>query len=84
MVEIGFVRGSYDNCVYIKVFSDGSRIYLFFYVDDMFVVVKNMEVVVELKKEFSFRFEMKDLGVVKKILGMEIIRNRGIGELWLF
>ena len=83
MAEIGFVRGSYDNCAYTKVLPDGSRIYLLLYVDDMLVAAKNMEAVVELKKELSLRFEMKDLGAAKKILGMEITRNRGTGELWL-
>lgn len=83
MTEIGFVRGSYDNCAYIKVLPDGSRIYLLLYVDDMLVAAKNMFDIIELKKELSLRFEMKDLGAAKKILGMEITRNREAGELWL-
>jgi len=33
----------------------------------------------QLKKEF----DLKDLGEAKKILGMEITRNRGSGILWL-
>lgn len=32
MTEIGFARGSYDNCAYVKVLHDGSRIYLLLYV----------------------------------------------------
>ena len=29
------------------------------------------------------KFDMKDLGEAKKILGIEITRNRGLGRLWL-
>lgn len=83
MSEIGFVRGSYDNCAYTKVLPDGSRVYLLLYVDDMLVAAKSMEAIDELKKELSRRFEMKDLGAARKILGMEISRNRVTGELWL-
>lgn len=34
-----------------------------------------------LKNIYSFEFEMNDLGVAKKILGMEISRNREKGTL---
>ncbi|XP_073099673.1 uncharacterized protein [Elaeis guineensis] len=35
------------------------------------------------QRELSSEFEMKDLGSVKKILGMEIQRDRYNGKLWL-
>ncbi|KAL5832068.1 hypothetical protein ACOSQ4_017422 [Xanthoceras sorbifolium] len=37
----------------------------------------------ELKKQLKNEFEMKDLGATKKILGMEIKRNRKEGKLFL-
>ncbi|KAI4352915.1 hypothetical protein L6164_007122 [Bauhinia variegata] len=36
-----------------------------------------------LKKELSKSFTMKDLGAVKQILGIKIIRDRKNGKLWL-
>ena len=42
-----------------------------------------MEKLKKLKAQLNKEFEMKDLGEVKKILGMEIIRDRKIGRLCL-
>ena len=33
--------------------------------------------------ELSKTFDMKDLGSAKRILGMEILRDRKVGKLWL-
>ena len=37
----------------------------------------------KLKIELSKTFDMKDLGSAKRILGMEILRDRKAGKLWL-
>ena len=42
-----------------------------------------MEEINRLKAQISRTFEMKDLGVEKHILGMEIHRDRKNGKLWL-
>ena len=83
MIEIGFVRSNRDSCVYTKSLDDGSMIYLLIYVDDMLVSAKDMKVISDLKLKLSEKFEMKDLGAAKKILGMEIIRDRERGTLQL-
>ncbi|KAG7597916.1 Reverse transcriptase RNA-dependent DNA polymerase [Arabidopsis suecica] len=83
MSEIGFLRSEYDSCAYMKKLADGSMVYLLLYVDDMLVAAKNKEDISQLKRELSQRFDMKDLGAAKRILGMEIIRNRAEGALWL-
>jgi hypothetical protein len=61
--------------VYIK-FVNGSPIYLLLYVDDMLIAAKSMKEITTLKAQLSSEFEMKDLGPAKKILGMEIKRDR--------
>lgn len=48
------------------------------YVDDMFIAGSDMEDINRLKWLLGHEFEMKDLDVVKKILGMEI--RRGINS----
>jgi len=83
MTEIGFKRSDYDSCAYTKKLSDDSTMYLLLYVDDMLVVANNMQAIDALKKELSNKLEMKDLGAAKKILGIEIIRDREAGVLWL-
>ena len=82
MISHGFERSKYDSCVYIK-FVDGSPIYLLLYVDDMLIAAKGMKEITTLKAHLSSEFEMKDLGAAKKILGMEITRDRKSGLLFL-
>jgi len=76
MVSINFSRSNYDSCVYFKKLSSREFIYLLLYVDDMLIVASNMEVIVRLKEQLGSTFELKDLGAAKRILGMEISRDR--------
>ena len=57
--------------------------FLFLYVDDMLITVKSISEVNKMKILLSNEFNMKDLSAVKKILGMEIHRNRTTSRLWL-
>ena len=78
-----FVRCSYDCCVYYKIIKDGLYIYLLLYVDDMLVACKDRDEIDKLKVLLNSKFEMKDLGYARKILGMEIRRNISKGKLFL-
>nr|GMD09354.1 Retrovirus-related Pol polyprotein from transposon TNT 1-94 [Ipomoea batatas] len=49
----------------------------------MLIASPNMSLVEKLKSQLSNEFGMKDLGVAKKILGMEIHRDRKAGKLYL-
>ncbi|XP_019418558.1 PREDICTED: uncharacterized protein LOC109329342, partial [Lupinus angustifolius] len=51
--------------------------------DDMLIACKNMSEIKSLKAQLSSEFEMKDLGAGRKILGMEIQRDRKEGTLFL-
>jgi ATP-binding cassette subfamily B (MDR/TAP) protein 1 len=82
MLSHGFKRSKYDSCVYIK-YVNGSHIYLLLYVDDMLIAAKSGKEITTLKKLLSSEFDMKDLGAAKKILGMEITRDRKAGLLFL-
>lgn len=53
------------------------------YVHDMLVTCKDMAEIEKLKSELNKAFEMKNLGAAKRILGMEIRRNRSYKELFL-
>ena len=57
--------------------------YLLLYVDDMLIAAKNLSEIHTLKMQLSSEFEMKYLRVAKKILDMEIKRERGVGKLFL-
>lgn len=58
-------------------------IYLLLYVDDMLSVAKNMCDKQNLKILLSGEFDMKDLGAAKKILGMDIYRDKTQKRLFL-
>eukprot|EP00253_Pinus_taeda_P020909 PITA_20909 len=49
----------------------------------MLIASKSMEEINRLKAQLSRMFDMKDLGVAKHILGLEIHRDRKNGKLWL-
>ena len=68
----GYMRCEYDCCVYFRVLTDGSYIFLALYVDDMLVTAKSNQEIVKLKSLLSSEFDMKGLGATKKILGIEI------------
>jgi hypothetical protein len=83
MIQIGYTRCEYDCYVYVRILEDGSYIFLLLYVDDMLIAPKSMCEVNRLKYLLHKEFEMKDLGATKKILGMEIRRDREVRKLWL-
>ena len=72
MVSYFYKRTNANHCVYVKRFGDGDFVILLFYVNDMLLVGKDMGNLDKLKKDLSKSFDMKDLGLSKKILGMEI------------
>ena len=83
MVELGYNRSPYDCCVYHNKLEDGSMIYLVLYVDDMLIAARSKTDIQKLKSLLSAEFDMKDLGAARKILGMEIYRDRDQKKLFL-
>jgi hypothetical protein len=83
MIKISYNKCEYDCSVYVRSLVDGSYIFLLLYVDDMLIASRSMKEVNKLKALLSKEFGMKDWGVAKKILGMEIRRDRDARKLWL-
>ena len=83
MIKHSFNRYSYDSCVYFKRNKNGSFLYLLLYVGDILVVSKDKDEIRRLKAQLNKEFEMKDLGAMKKILGMQILRDREASKLYL-
>ena len=83
MIDNNYHRSKYDNYVYHKELFDGSFIYLLLYVYDMLIFCKNMFEINRLKTQLQGDIEMKDLGAMKKILGMKIYSDREEGKLYL-
>nr|GEV76819.1 hypothetical protein [Tanacetum cinerariifolium] len=88
-VKTAFLHGNLEETIYTrqpsgfeegtgnKDFAPGMYIYLLLYVDDMLIAYKNKYAIEYTKGQLRKEFDMKELGPVRKILGMEIIRDRG-------
>ncbi|KAE8716394.1 hypothetical protein F3Y22_tig00110121pilonHSYRG00025 [Hibiscus syriacus] len=76
-------KSNYDSCVYMKKQDEKISTYVLLYVDDMLVASKSKEEVQKIKDMLNSEFDMKDLGPVTKILGMEITKNRKKSSLFL-
>ncbi|KAL2254482.1 UNVERIFIED_CONTAM: Retrovirus-related Pol polyprotein from transposon TNT 1-94 [Sesamum indicum] len=75
MLSLNFKRSDYDHCLYFK-FLDEVHVFLVLYVDDMLITSPSLNLIESLQNDLSNNFEMKNLGDAKKILGMDIHRNR--------
>ena len=76
MEHIGFIRSQFDHCVYSRFRPENSFVILLLYVDDILIASNNVEEVMRVKAELNKEFDMKDLGVASRILGIDIRRDR--------
>ncbi|KAK2447548.1 secreted RxLR effector protein [Trifolium repens] len=83
LLKTGFVRSNYDSCVYMMKKDEKVILYLLLYVDDILIASSDKHEIQQLKVKLNGEFEMKDLGNAKKILGMDIVRDRSKGVLFL-
>ncbi|KAH9723409.1 Integrase catalytic domain-containing protein [Citrus sinensis] len=87
MISNGYYRSKYDSCVYHGIINSGGNsrgaVYLLLYVADILIAGKNLSDIKKLKNLLKGKFEMKDLGSAKRILGIDIVRDRTAGTLFL-
>nr|GEW28821.1 retrovirus-related Pol polyprotein from transposon TNT 1-94 [Tanacetum cinerariifolium] len=76
MLNNRFKRSNYDSCVYYRSYAPGEYIYLLLYVDDMLIACKSKAEIGSTKSLLKKEFDLKKLEEAKKILGMEIVRDR--------
>ena len=75
MKEMGFIRLSGDHGVYFK-WDGANRVCLALYVDDIFLISKNLANINESKKTLGVGMKVKDLGVAQYLLGKELRRGK--------
>ena len=75
LLEVGFTRLVTDHCVYSLRKAD-LIILIALYVDDLLLLSNFLDKLNEMKRVLSRRFDMKDLGEVDYILGIQVERNR--------
>ena len=82
MHSIGLKMSEFDHCLDFKHRNKGC-VFLLSYVDFMLLIGPNMNMINSIKIALSKEFDMKDLGIVRRILGMEIERDRSNSLLFL-
>ena len=82
MHSIGFKRNESDHCLYFY-HHNKDYVFLLLYVDDMLLIGPNMKIINGIKTILSREFDMKDLGIARRILGIEIERDRSNSLLFL-
>ncbi len=72
--SIEFMNNEVDPSVYVAQMGD-VKFFIVVYVDDLILVCNNQNKLLQINKELSQKFEMKDLGESHFLLGMEVERN---------
>ena len=72
--DLQFKRIESDHAVFI-IRTELSTVYLALFVDDMAIFGDDEVLIGEIKAKLSSHFKMKDLGIMKRFLGLEIERN---------
>ncbi|WVZ06123.1 hypothetical protein V8G54_019469 [Vigna mungo] len=75
LIKLNFKRCNYDDCVY-TLNHDGEMLYLLLYVDDILIASSDRGMIGETKARLADAFEMKELGEARRILGIDIKRDR--------
>ncbi|KAL0307506.1 UNVERIFIED_CONTAM: Retrovirus-related Pol polyprotein from transposon RE2 [Sesamum calycinum] len=74
IVAFGFIQSKHDYCLFMKKSGD-SFLVLLLYVDDILVAGTSAELITEVKNYLNRLFTIKDLGVAKYFLGLEVARS---------
>ncbi|WVZ05356.1 hypothetical protein V8G54_018702 [Vigna mungo] len=82
LIKLNFKRCNYDDCVY-TLNHDGEMLYLLLYVDDILIASSDKGMIGETKARLADAFEMKELGEARRILGIDIKRDRPGDNLFL-
>ncbi len=69
-----FVKSDADFSMYIVQVGD-VKFFIVVYIDDLILMCNNKDKLLQVKEEFSQKFEMKDLGDLYFFLGMEVERD---------
>ena len=85
MKEMGFIQAPTpsDPCLYVDSDSEGEIFIVAVYVDDIILGGKSESKLMEVKKELSKTFKMKDLGPLHHFLGVKIIQDSIADTIWI-
>nr|GEU93556.1 ribonuclease H-like domain-containing protein [Tanacetum cinerariifolium] len=82
LIETVFKQSGHDHSLYTKE-SGGGCIALLVYVDDIVLTGNNINEINNVKKFLSSKFKIKDLGELKYILGIEVLKLIKVSHMGL-
>ncbi|CAI7774877.1 unnamed protein product [Closterium sp. NIES-54] len=83
LVGAGWKKSQVDEALYFKVGEDGVACWVLVYVDDLLAASSSTEMLKEVKELLESAFKLREISPVQKYLGLEIVRDRSAGKLWL-
>ena len=72
MVDFDFQQCEVDLCIFVYTNANEEKIYIALYINDFLIASENENDIATIKGLLAERFEMKDLGIAERFLGMEI------------
>jgi hypothetical protein len=82
LTSIQLIKTAVDHCVYFRE-HEGERTWVTVWVDDLLILSMSRAEAERTKTEIEKLFETKDLGEPRKIIGIEITRDRDAGTITL-
>lgn len=83
LIDLGLTRSKSNPCIYSLRRNTDQQLIVAVYVDDLLIFSNQKELRENIKKNLQKNFEMKDLGAVKKCIGMNITRDIEERKLWI-
>jgi len=82
LIDIGFEQSIADESIFVYN-KNGSYIILAVYVDDILALAKTQDEIQFVYESLSRKFKLRNLGPVKKFLGLDIYRPTPTGPVYL-
>ncbi|CAI7907894.1 unnamed protein product [Closterium sp. NIES-54] len=83
LLGAGWKKSQVDEALYFKAGDDGVTCWVLVYVDDLLAASSSPAMLKELKELLEAAFELREISLVVKYLGLEIVRDRPARKLWL-
>ncbi|CAI7924309.1 unnamed protein product [Closterium sp. NIES-54] len=83
LLDTGWKNSKVNMALYFKVGDDKVTCWVLVYVDNLLVASRSAAMLKELKGMLEAAFELREISLVQKYLGLEILRDRSVRKLWL-
>jgi hypothetical protein len=71
-LRLGFKHCESDHGLYV-LYTHGNTLIIVVYVDDLVITSNNIDIILILKKQLYNSFDMKNLGILHYVLGLQVL-----------